>query len=463
MMGRRFRGIIGLAAAVVTVLSGSVQAATVRGPLMGSTDLCMTSPYVFYINGVWGNNVEEQAASALVIQSRMDARKLPHASNVSVIFNQTEGKALDVFRKLLYQKTQESIASQVDFAENAILYAEGETNTLPDASQQTVGGAIAAGSALIIQTFLSDPLAEQTLDLATSAVVNMAKQGYKVVVMAHSEGNMFAQAVYARTQLSVPNQYNETYFNLSHTVQVVNVATPAARPDTGKYVTSAKDIVINVLARILSAATSQWQPAQANADSTLSTYRYDPSGHGVVNVYLNDSLPANNGIAGESMADEVMRLVKLASDQSVALYSDAPGGALTLEAGAGSGSATYNVTLDGSTAPIKSTHVDPTMPSAPIVLSLSCSDLQEGTYHVTAQVNTEAISTVPPQYTLNLTAYAIVFGTRAPLSGSGVSSYSYYGAAPDNETIGVADIEVKKKPDSVGGYTLNFYPFQQVH
>jgi hypothetical protein len=456
-MRRIFQRIVSVVASVCFLVTGISQAATVRGPLMGQTQLCMTSPFVFYINGVWGTSGQEEADSALTLQYRMDAYKHPHAANVSSIFNQSEGKALDIFRKLLSQKAEESLADQLAYSENSKLFAVGASNSLSTTDQALVSNGIASASASLIQTLLQDPLAQETLDLATSAVVSQATQGYPILVVAHSEGNMFAQQLHERLQLKVPNAYNQTLFDLSRSLQVVNVATPAAVSDTGKYVTSSEDIVINFLARILSTISLLLQPAAANADSSLKTYLSDPSGHGFVSVYLNPNLPVNNG-SSASMEAEVMRLTGLAENDAAGALSFAPSGAMFFEASIFQGSATFTLTApDGSTT---SVYQDSSTAPLPAVVNLGCSQLQEGTYHLDASITAAPVQSAnPPAWTFWLSLYRINFGLAPPLPGA-VPIYNYSGNAPDSENVGVADMVVQRNAN-VGGYTLSFYPYQK--
>ena len=109
-------------------------------------------------------------------------------------------------------------------------------------------------------------------------------QGYNVVVVAHSQGNLFTNAVYERLM------QNEDYHDR---VSVIAVASPANHvAGNGPHVTLESDRVINLGARFLHGDTL---PANSNTYSSLTE-----NNHEFVKHYLN----ANGG--GDLIAGHVI-------------------------------------------------------------------------------------------------------------------------------------------------------------
>lgn len=243
--------------------------------------VCAQSPDVFYINGIWNDDPDQDGGvnvSASTISRRMDNAKIPHGK-VQPLFNQSEGKLLDIFRKLLLQKAQEttSIADRVSYGEGLILAAQGQPNSLSASDQSSLFDALSTGVASAMQSLVTDPVTSATLKVDIDAVSGSLLTGNKAVLVAHSEGNMLAQQIYKAVSIASPTTFNPLGINVARALQVVNVATPAAAPDTGKYVTSSSDIVIAKLASLLAWATFQHAPAPANVAPGYSSI--DPTGH----------------------------------------------------------------------------------------------------------------------------------------------------------------------------------------
>jgi hypothetical protein len=112
MRSRRLRAALTTLAVLPALLCTTPGGAqTVTRQLSYQTKLCATAPYVYYINGIWGQSDEEEHRSANFIQQAMTGAGEADAAPVASIFNQSEGHALDIFRKLLLQKAQETSSS----------------------------------------------------------------------------------------------------------------------------------------------------------------------------------------------------------------------------------------------------------------------------------------------------------------------------------------------------------------
>ncbi|MGF6649572.1 hypothetical protein OKW34_000134 [Paraburkholderia youngii] len=455
MRSRRLRAaltLFGLLPGLLAAVPVGTQAAMTR-QLSYQTKLCAINPYVYYINGIWGSSQDVEQASADAIQQAMTAAGQVDAGHVTSIFNPTEGHVLDVFRKLLLQKAQEtsSTASLLDYAENVILASNGQQNDLSGSDASAAQSALSTGAATVIQDVLSDPLAAQVLDSVMSKVVPTALQGNKVVVIAHSEGNMFAQQMYAAAKTSGPSKYNPYGIAIGNAFQVVNVATPAAKPDTGKYITSQSDIVIDKLATLLAWITQQLAPAPANVNPGISA---DLSGHGFLSVYLNPALSTNEALPiNPTMEGEVMRLVGLAASDAAPTQSADPNASypVSLYAGSGNNNVTYTVTFNGT--PVSSTYVVASGGYLPI-LQLACSQLQPGTYSI---VGTAAPSRGGPPYQVNFELEAWQFGVT-PVGTMLFSLVNTNSTSAATQSFSVGDLVVQADPKT-GGYDLSLYGY----
>jgi hypothetical protein len=298
---------------------------------------------------------------------------------------------------------------------------------------------------------LSDPQAAQTLDTVMSQVVPTALQGNKVVVVAHSEGNMFAQQMYSAVQAPGPSKYNPDGIAIGNEFQVVNVATPAAKPDTGKYLTSQSDIVIDDLATLLAWITQQLAPAPANVNPGTSA---DISGHGFLKVYLNPSLDTHEDAPiAKTMEGEVTRLIGLATSDATATQSANPDASFPVSILGGSvdNNVTYAITLNG--APLSSVYVEGTGGTLPL-LQLSCSQLQAGTYSI---VGTTTPTEGPPPNVFNFELYAQQFGIT-PVGTMIFSSVDTIASSPASASFPVADLVVQADAKT-GEYDLSLYGY----
>ena len=83
----------------------------------------------------------------------------------------------------------------------------------------------------------------------------------------------------------------------SHWMKVVDLATPASQAPDGIYATARQDLVIEDLARALSAIAGLGQPLPANEDFP-NAHRFDALGHGLAAVYLNPQVDTAGAVPG---------------------------------------------------------------------------------------------------------------------------------------------------------------------
>ncbi|UTH75875.1 hypothetical protein [Chromobacterium sp. IIBBL 290-4] len=326
--------------------------------------VCGKKPQIYYINGIWSPGPAAQVMAANALGKSLFLNGVPYFNVITPLHNPSEGRLLDIFRKLTLQKFGERIAAveKARYIENLNLMGNGLKSDL--SSEESNSAMSAITSSFATQSLQYDPIALNTLNSSYEWIAVSSSWGLKQIIVAHSQGNMFAQGIYSRFQAD-DKRFKE--YHIKDHLQVVNVATPAATPDTGKYITSNRDQVINTWARALSTELHLLQPAPANFDSGFSTYLYDLSGHGFQEVYLNPSL---------GLEQEVIRLIKSAS--AAAKYRGADNylsGNMSKFELEGSGYVTITYP-NGVQEHIESNQMTPN------VLSLNCNDVQTGTYHI---------------------------------------------------------------------------------
>ena len=112
--------------------------------------------------------------------------------------------------------------------------------------------------------------------------------GYRVLVVAHSQGNLYANVVYGRLRQEIPDKIKS--------FAIAAIATPASRVayssgdanDISKrYVTSSSDQIINALRNIATVL-----PANDNS-TTLGPLYF---GHKFMEIYINTTLPISNHV-----------------------------------------------------------------------------------------------------------------------------------------------------------------------
>jgi len=451
MMTRRFQRFVASLLVASLSVSSIAMAGTVREPNPSiEGKVCTTAPAVWYINGIRAPSEEAEAAAAVALQDRFDRYGQPHDGDIVSIYNPSEGLILDIFRKLLAQKFGELIGTAWGFIEQTWRALGGVSNTLSGADLDAVKQVARDSVATTVLNGL-DPAAASTLEHATLELMTSASFGQKMLIVAHSQGNMFAKELYARTQMPVPNKYNPGGYDIAKQFQVVNVGTPATTSDTGKYVTTFQDIVIDLLARLLSTLTSPFQPAPPNFSSGAATYGYDKLGHDFLNVYLNYQL----GLEGK-----VMGLTAAAAKDAGSFGYDNLEGPVKLQGSTMNGDVNYTVTApDGSV--VANATVPPGVPQPTVIFQPTCDQLQEGTYRVQASVTatTEANSTQP----WFVGATSLSFPRLGPAPSEADWSAFWYangGTSPASDTVIALDI-VLTKDDVSGGFDEHVYKYKQ--
>jgi hypothetical protein len=261
-----------------------------------NTNPCEPKPIVFaFFNGV--QTTEDQAYEALNKMKALYGESMPSSTNgekiqYELMYNYTKG--FEDFVETFDQRLKEHIkvnddeymryelffqaikgnGSWLDKLKNRIpAYANLFAN-LPILIRAAATKALVSLSGTTINT--SQNYAEHT-----ARIDNWAMEGRKMLFVAHSQGNLFANAAYDYTKAIVGEQ----------SVKVVHIA-PASVVLNGPHTLVSKDIVIiglfgtgKIPTITTPISTFLFRPAGLNGKT-------DPLGHGLLEIYLNPKLSA---------------------------------------------------------------------------------------------------------------------------------------------------------------------------
>jgi hypothetical protein len=200
-------------------------------------------------------------------------------------YNQTNGLFLDLI-ETLKQKAAEDSRFSWFMLNNIVGYVLRGVN-VPTRILDRVPG----GEALVteLQDLVNASLAEASgqstafydadVDAHSASYASDLRLGYRVMVVAHSQGNLYANAARERLGSLVPG--------LTSSFGIDAVATPAATAANG-YITSNTDLVIGLLRKLGRTVLP--------ANVTVPVSANDLLGHGFLEVYINDALPARRAV-----------------------------------------------------------------------------------------------------------------------------------------------------------------------
>ncbi len=240
---------------------------------------------IVYINGV--RNTEADARLALVATMKLvgpsyvaAGAKDGHPIQYEYIYNATEYLGAGDFLDSLKQKLSELNSVPWWVANAALRYVLNNEET-------PISGEVAAAVALLKDFFiahLAGTVASQTKlksattfedDLVRSAAsrVTALASVQPVIIVAHSQGTLYANAIFWKIKRSSPK------FNVEEQVHTVLVATPASGVANGDYITSSRDRLIAAV-RVLFPATlvANAKPSDRGDDRWI--------GHNYTDAYL---------------------------------------------------------------------------------------------------------------------------------------------------------------------------------
>ena len=255
---------------VIAMVSASVASAQTN---------CAVKADVYYINGVDNPDPKKTREQLNRLQSGILNFSASSGSirNINLLYNHSNGLLFDLVYEFSRQK---SLEMQQDIARLIVSYgmtALGYAGYASDADASIIKQRVAE----IIGSQLP-PTARVEVDSYKSIIsTNPLLAGYQAVVVAHSQGNMFANTVFDELKYSTPERYFRG-------LGIVNVANPAARAPSSLYVTVYEDIVIKGLSILNSFYISP--PLPANLSAT-GAQLFDFQGHGFSEIYMSLKLP----------------------------------------------------------------------------------------------------------------------------------------------------------------------------
>lgn len=261
-----------------SVLAGLFALAVAFFPAFGQAAPASCSPLtkVYFGNGVANTRLDAQESMWSLVPLAEEAGL--EDFEVALAYNPTEGLLLDVV-ETIEQKIAEDDRFSWYLANNILGYTlRGLTiprviarkhAPLIKAIQGYVNDAIANVSGQ------STPYYDATIGEHVQQYLGDLSQGRRVLAVAHSQGNLYANSAYGLLRASAPA--------LAESFGIVSVATPAETSLNG-YVTSENDLVVGLLRKL---GQTVLKP-NVNVPIALD----DLSGHTFLNTYLHTGKPA---------------------------------------------------------------------------------------------------------------------------------------------------------------------------
>jgi len=243
---------------------------------------CVVRANVYFINGVNKPSEDEVAKTAEFLAKRVQ-RFSAQANSIQLVtylYNDSDGLMLDTLYELAAKKAVERNAIVSEMVVSVGMAAFGMVSPLSETDQQSVRLRVAE----IITSALPTKTQAMVSDFSQRVATESLNSGTQAVLVPHSQGNMFANAVYDTLKLTLPA-------NISRGLGVVNIANPAARAPSSLYLTASQDRVINLLATSQAVLGMTFTPMTPNYNASAAALQTDPWGHGFVEVYLSQTLP----------------------------------------------------------------------------------------------------------------------------------------------------------------------------
>lgn len=253
----------------------------------------------FFINGVsisaYANR--QNSADALFFRLEASGDIDSAALKVDALPNPSQGLFSDIFQKLVLQKQIELGGDFKSAVMQTVQMTDGDPGyTPPNQDLQVYNEALGTIAAQTEANTTYTSVIQPTLQAMVSTVIASMQHNHPVVIVAHSEGNMYANEIDSIIRNSTsPNATSAGLPNFAQWIKIVGIANPAASTPDGLYGTIDQDEVITVLAQALSAVAGFQAPLPANL-SFPDAHQYDWLGHGFVPVYLNQALDTQNQI-----------------------------------------------------------------------------------------------------------------------------------------------------------------------
>jgi hypothetical protein len=316
---RRLAYLVSLA----TILAFSLLGRAALAQDAGATNLCGQKLRVAFVNGMsslfttqTGGEIDRDA-----LRDKLEGSgRLPAPATYTHYYNAQDGVMRDLF-EVLVQKLDEGATFRGHYELIGYFLQGGDPSVFPSWVWQVLGVAEATRTALDAfgelagyladpaAAFLSDALNELALAAANDLIVQPElaaararvlattqklsldlssdlSSGYNVLIVPHSQGNLYANRVYDSVAASGAFQ------DFANRVRVVHVAVPSSTTAGRPYTTARQDRVIGLL-RVLAPST---------LPGTHDVSTGDWLRHGFRDTYLADDSPTQSFIVDESVA-----------------------------------------------------------------------------------------------------------------------------------------------------------------
>ncbi|WP_240154269.1 hypothetical protein [Comamonas sp. Tr-654] len=257
------------------------------------TNLCRETGIEFaFLNGV--QTTKLQAAQALGVLIGIHGQSAPGGDQIKyeTLYNYSNG--FEDFVETFEQRLQEQdglLAGRLELFFEALngggSWWDNITNSVPAAAELLNGFNDWRNAATIryLTAMLGNPPTLANYMEHQSRIDNWILEGKKILLVAHSQGNLFANAAYA---YAAPKA-------AVGSVKVVHIA-PASPTLNGEHTLADKDLVINGLRAVGTVAditdsipAYQQRPAGINGGKDLL-------GHGLLEIYINPGLEISNRV-----------------------------------------------------------------------------------------------------------------------------------------------------------------------
>jgi hypothetical protein len=277
-----------------------------------SNSICKSDGYVVgFFNGVWNTRAEALLATA-AIRGVIGTEYNEETVSYETFYNHT-GSSVDasMFQDVAEVFIQRAEEISPDFAGRFDVFwstLSGDSDSFWGKVRDIIGGTNELLEGLIedlyteistevvanISEILSDPPTQSDYERHSTRIKTLATQGTKLILVAHSQGNLFVNNAYnAATSLS--NFSNDN-------IGVIHIA-PASSITNGPHVLANLDFVINGLRTF-----GNHSVPEVTVDIPTSHLLTDPSGHTLIPTYLNTSLDTFGQVKGH-LDSEIAKLI----------------------------------------------------------------------------------------------------------------------------------------------------------
>lgn len=272
-----------------------LNAVSVNGALAQELNVCDDpSTTVAYFNGVLTGNTQAQYVIGIFESILGDTDANGQSVQFELLYNQTHGFSdlVEAFAQRLEEQEgvlQERFELFTSALRGGGTWWDSITEVLPATAQLLNGFADtikASVPGMLASLAENAPMTQDYIEHQTR-IDNWHIEGKKLLFVAHSQGNLFANAAY---------NYAIDKGRSADTTKVVHIA-PASPQLNGSHVLADQDVVINGLLRLLGTVPTvtnnipfySERPAGLNGET-------DILGHGLLEIYLNPNLAISSSV-----------------------------------------------------------------------------------------------------------------------------------------------------------------------